>query len=64
MQERQHVVISAWIPQSLAEAIRLKAFLQRRSKSDLVRTLLVREFSDETTSHEFDVAPPTKDRHQ
>lgn len=57
MEEKGNVVISAWIPQPLAEVIRLKTFLQRRSKSDLVRALLLREFSDEAASYGFDVEP-------
>lgn len=54
MNRQRKVVISAWVPESIAEAIRTKAFLERRSKSDLVRALLLREFSQEATSGDFD----------
>ena len=64
MQEKRNVVISAWIPQPLAEMIRVKAFLQRRSKSDLLRALLMREFTEEATSHAFNVAPAERDKDQ
>jgi len=64
MQEKRNVVISAWIPQPLAEAIRIKAFLQRRSRSDLVRALLLRELGEETTSHGSEVEPPARGRHE
>jgi len=64
MEEEQNVVISAWIPQPLAEVIRLKAFLQRRSKSDLLRALLLREFNEEATSHQSEVEHPAGEAHE
>lgn len=64
MEERRNVVISTWIPQPLAEAIRIKAFLERRSKSDLLRALLWREFGEEAKSHGFDIEPPGGERQQ
>lgn len=64
MQEKRNVVISAWIPRSLSEVIRSKAFLERRTKSDVLRALLLQEFGREPVTSDLNALSPNGPREE